>query len=109
MRGPVITETFQAIYGSNVVQDIMTREAESRALRAHFWTDSALATKLRRRFISKDPVEKLEASVQVENFASESDGDTGEEMLAQEDHECGGDGMGSVLESSLTRVAFTHG
>lgn len=109
MKGPALTEAFQAIYGSNVVQHIMTRKAESRALPAHFRNESALASKLRRRFIPKDPIEQLEASVQVEHSESQNDGDTGEEKLAQEDHEYGGNGMESVLKSSLTRVTFTRG
>ena len=66
MRGSGLTEAFQAIYGSNAVEHIMTGKAVSRALRAHFLTESALITKLLCRFIPEDPLQNLEEFVQPE-------------------------------------------
>ena len=104
MRGSGLTEAFQAIYGSNAVEHIMTGKAVSRALRAHFLTESALITKLLCRFIPEDPLQNLEEFVQPEHSESKNDGDLEKEMLCQEEDVYKRDGMENLLESSFKRV-----
>ena len=104
MKGSGLTDAFQAIYGSNAVEHIMTGKAVSRALRAHFLTESALTTKLLSKFIPKDVLPSLEEFVQPEHSESKNDGNLEKEMLCQEEEVYSRDGMENLLESSLKKV-----
>ena len=73
MKGSGLKEALQVIYGENAVEHMLTGKAISRALRGHFTVESALTTKLIRRFIPDKCSEGLDHCEADNEYICESD------------------------------------
>ena len=84
MKGSGLQEALGTIYGTNTVEHITSGKAVSRALRGHFLTESALVTKLLRKFF---PDTLFELDENMDEEEQESDITLDEETEAEKEEE----------------------